>query len=109
MALPLMTQSNLIENLAEETGFSKGEIRNVLHALEAEVHDALKNCERIKIAGITVEPKIRKATKARIGRNPRTGEEVRVSAKPASVRVALRADKNLKATAPTVRKLQAAL
>jgi nucleoid DNA-binding protein len=41
-----------------------------------------------------------------VGRNPQTGEEVDVPAKPASVRISLRALKPLKDNAPSVQKLK---
>jgi len=105
----MVTQAQLVENLAEATGFSKGEIRNVLNALDEEVHGALSNCERIKVAGVQIEPKLRKATKKRQGRNPATGEAVAIPAKPASVKIHARVTKALKEYAPTVKKLTSAL
>lgn len=109
MALPMVTNAELVETLAEQTGFSKGEIRNVLNAIDDAVSDALKNCYRIKVAGVQIEPKLKKATKKRKGRNPATGEEVTIAAKPASVKVHARVTKALKEKAPSVKKLQNAL
>lgn len=109
MALPMITNAQLVENLAEVTGFSKSEIRHVLSALEDEVHSALESCNRIKVAGVQIEPKLKKATKKRKGRNPATGEEVTIAAKPASVKVHARVTKALKEYAPSVKKLNAAL
>src|SRR4051812_17594696 len=109
MALPMVTQAQLVEDLAEATGFSKGEIRNVLSALDERVADALGSCERIKVAGVQIEPKLKKATKKRMGRNPATGEDVQIPAKPASVRVHARVTKGLKEKAPSVKSLNRAL
>src|SRR5215471_9062030 len=89
MALPLVTQSELQARISEETGMAKINVRDMLIALENVVNDAIFNCERVKVAGVTIAPAVKKATKARMGRNPQTGEEVAVAAKPASVRIAL--------------------
>lgn len=107
MALPVRSQATIVSNIAEETGFSKGDVRAFLNALEEEIISAINDCERPRFCGLTVEPVLRKKTKARMGRNPRTGEEVEVEAKPASVRVAVRVAKALKEQAPTVKKLRA--
>jgi nucleoid DNA-binding protein len=109
MALPMWTQSEIVDHLAEVTGFPKGEIRNVLAAQAELVQDVMANCERIKLAEITIEPKMRKATKKRMGRNPATGEEIEISAKPASVVIKARVGKKLQDNGPNVQKLRKAL
>ena len=109
MALDLMTQSELVGELADRTGWSRSDVKFILSELEGVVADNLGSCVRTKVAGIVIEPKLRKATKKRMGRNPQTGEEVPISAKPASVRVAARVTKPLKEKAPSVKKLQNAL
>lgn len=109
MALPKYTQVELAEEVADRSGLSRAEVKKVLVAIEETIIDNLKNCVRTQIAGVTIEPKLRAATKKRKGRNPATGEEVTISAKPASVRVALRATKKLKDEAPSTKKLSAAL
>ena len=106
MALPMWTQTEIIDHLHEVTGFPKGEIRHLLTAQAELVQDVMLNCERIKLAEITVEPKMRKATKKRMGRNPATGEEIEISAKPASVKIVARVGKKLQDQVPTVQKLR---
>lgn len=106
MALPMWTQTEIVDHLAEVTGFQKGQIRHVLAAQAELVQDVMANCERIKIAEITVEPKMRKATKKRMGRNPATGEEIQIAAKPASVVIKARVGKKLQEQVPTVQKLR---
>lgn len=106
MALPLWKQTDVVEEIADKTGISKGEIKNVLNALEETVFQALKQPARVKIGNIVqLEPKLKKASKKRKGRNPATGEEVMIGAKPASVRVAARVLKSAKDAAPSVKKL----
>lgn len=109
MALELMTQSGLIAELSERTGWNRSDAKRFLTELEEIVHENLGQCVRTKIAGIMIEPKLRKPTKKRKGRNPQTGEEVMIAAKPASVRVAARVTKPLKEFAPSVKKLTNAL
>jgi nucleoid DNA-binding protein len=106
MALPMVTQTELVDKLAWETGYTKSEIRVMLIALNDVVESNLGDCRRTKLAGLIIEPALKKATKKRMGRNPATGEEVEVSAKPASVRVKLTATKALKDAAPTVQRLR---
>lgn len=109
MALPMATQNEMITELAEQTGYSKSDVRHFLDGLTDFITSEIKACNRVKVAGIQVEPKLKKATKKRKGRNPQTGEEVMISAKPASVRVAAKVVKPLKDAAPSVKKLTAAL
>lgn len=90
MALPIVTQSELVEDLAERTGWSKGDVRNFFATLEEVVIENLSEGYRVKIVGIQVEPKLRPASKKRMGRNPATGEAVEISAKPASVKIKAR-------------------
>lgn len=109
MGLKLLKQTELVENLAEATGYSKGDIRHVLAALEDEVREAISNCQKIKIAGVQIEPKLKKATKKRKGRNPATGEEVMIAAKPASVKITARVLASLgkdESVVPSVGKLK---
>jgi nucleoid DNA-binding protein len=106
MALPMTTQPELVEKLAYETGFSKADTKLLLSSLGVVVESIMQDCERVKLAGVIIEPAMRKATKKRMGRNPATGEEVEVAAKPASVRIKMTATKPLKDAAPSVQKLR---
>lgn len=110
MALDMVTQSELQNELHERTGFPKGEIRHLLAALEEVTTDALAAGQRIKVNGVVIYPALKKASKRRKGRNPATGEEVTISAKPASVRVKARVVAPLsKAKVPSAKKLQTLL
>lgn len=109
MALPLMTQGELVEDLAERLGWSKSDVRHFIAELEEVVHDNLKACVRTKIAGVTIYPHLRPKQKARMGRNPATGEEVKIKAKPAQSVVKAKVDSKLKEHAPSTKKLQNAL
>jgi nucleoid DNA-binding protein len=106
MPLPIVTQTDFQSRLAEETEYSKADVKFFLDSLQTVVGRAVANCERVKFAGLVVEPALRKATKKRLGRNPQTGEQVEIAAKPASVRIKLTALKPLKEKAPSVQKLK---
>ena len=109
MALPKWSQNDLVNELVDRTGFQKGHVKHLLTALDECVHDAISNCQRITIAGVTIEPKLKAARKARMGRNPATGEDVKIPAKPASSDVKARVSKALREKAPTPKKIKANL
>jgi nucleoid DNA-binding protein len=110
MALPLLTQSELVAEIAEDTGHSRQDVRAILRSLEESIVFHVGECDRVKIGSLLqVEPKLRPKTKKRMGRNPATGEEIVIAAKPASVRVAVRVLKGLKDSAPGTAKLRSRL
>lgn len=109
MALTMMTQGELVEELADRLGWNKSDVRHFMSELEEVIHDNLKACVRTKIAGVTIYPHLRPKQKKRMGRNPATGEEVQIAAKPASSVVKAKVDSKLKQHAPSVKKLQNAL
>jgi DNA-binding protein HU-beta len=74
-----MTKSELLGNLATETGLKKKEVDNVLQALRGIIYKTLKKEYKIKLDGLGVFQL--KDRKARMARNPRTGEMVSVPAK----------------------------
>lgn len=107
MPLPLVKQTDLISEIAEESGFSKGEVKRILVELEASIIYHVGECHRVKIGNLLqVEPKVKAKSKKRMGRNPQTGEAVEIAAKPASVRVAVRILKPLKESAPPLPRLR---
>ena len=107
VALPLVTQSEMIADISERVGATRQDTKVFLDALNEFVVEAMANGERVKVAGIVVGPAVRPPQKKRMGRNPQTGEEVEIKAKPASVRLRARIVKPLKdAKVPSVKKLQ---
>jgi len=74
-----VTKSELLGMLANETGLKKKEVENVLQALRNTVYKTLKKEAKIKLDGLGVFQV--KDRKARMARNPRTGEMVKVPAK----------------------------
>lgn len=94
------TKAQIYSDIAESTGLSKTEVKNVFAALRNLVERHLKGKGSgqfsIPELGVKIRRVSKKATKSRKGRNPFTGEEITIPAKPA--RKAIRATilKNLK-------------
>ena len=86
-----MTKSQLLDSVAAATGQSKSETERVFDAVVEHLAQALTAGERIDIRGLGVFTP--KKTKARTGRNPRTGETVTIAA---SRKVTFRPSKELK-------------
>src|SRR5262247_3988216 len=75
-----MTKADIIEAVYEKVGgFSKKEAAEIVENVFNTIKDTLERGEKIKISGFgnfVVRDK-----KARIGRNPQTGEEIEISAR----------------------------
>ncbi len=100
-----LTQTQLAAAVAERAGVSRTEAKHVLTALEDVVLAEIGNAEKVKIGNLVqLTVRVKPATKARQGRNPATGEEITISAKPASVDVRARALAKTKAALPSVQK-----
>jgi len=100
-----LTQSQLAAEIADRAGASRADVKNVLTALEEIVLEQIADAEKVKIGSVVqLEVRVRPATKARPGRNPATGEEIMISAKPAAVAVKARPLAKAKAAAPSVQK-----
>ena len=78
-----MTQSHLIDQLAETTKHSKKEAKEIVNVLFASITKALQNGERFEVLGFG-SFKVRDQG-ARQGRNPRTGEPIMIPAKKVAV------------------------
>ena len=77
-----MNKSDLVDALADRTGMTKAEASRATDALfstdDGIIVKALKKGNRVQITGFgTFEAKSRKA---RTGRNPRTGQTIRIAA-----------------------------
>jgi DNA-binding protein HU-beta len=100
-----LTQSQLIGEIADRAGVSKGETKAVLDALEDVVLEQVAAAEKVRIGGLVqLNVRVRDATKARKGRNPATGEEITIGPKPASVTVKARPLAKAKNALPSVSK-----
>ena len=102
-----MTQTQLADAVADRAGLSRADAKKALAALEEVVLSEIGNAEKIKIGGVVqLDVRVRPATDARPGRNPATGEEIMISAKPASVAVKARPLAKAKAAAPPRSRVQ---
>ena len=96
------TKTQIITALSESTGLSKKDVGSVLSSLGAMVEGHMKKRGSGEFTIPDTGGKIRRvkkpARKARMGRNPATGEPMKIAAKPASTVVRVTALKALKDT-----------
>lgn len=74
-----LTKADLAEKLYEELGFNKREAKELVELFFAEIRDSLQNNEQVKLSGFGNFDLRDK--KQRPGRNPKTGEEIPISAR----------------------------
>jgi len=100
-----LTQTQLAGEVADRSGLTKNDAKAALTALEEIVLEQLADAEKVRIGGVVqLVVRVKEATKPRQGRNPATGEEITISAKPASVALKARPLAKAKAALPTVQK-----
>ena len=91
-----MTVAQLYSKLADSTGLKKTDVKAVFDSLFEVIRTELRAGRPVKFANIKVIRALKKATPARQGRNPSTGEPMTFAAKPAKNVVRVRALKALK-------------
>ena len=88
-----MNKTELIAAVAEKTGLTKKDAERVVSATFETVTESLKKGDKVSVSGFGIfEVKTREA---RIGRNPRTKEEIKI---PATKLPTFKASKTLKDT-----------
>ena len=86
-----MNKTELIAAVAEKTGLTKKDAERVVSATFETVTETIKAGEKVSVSGFGIfEVKTREA---RVGRNPRTKEEIKI---PATKLPAFKASKTLK-------------
>src|SRR5947207_9990674 len=75
----LMTKAQLVAKLAEGTGASRKQVDEILASIIDTVVKTVKKGESVKIPGLGIF-RLRKM-KARMGRNPQTGEPIKIPAR----------------------------
>ena len=86
-----MNKTELIAAVAEKTGLTKKDAERIVSATFETVVDTIKKGEKVSVSGFGIfEVKTREA---RVGRNPRTKEEIKI---PATKLPAFKASKTLK-------------
>ena len=94
-----MTKTAMINDIAESTNLSRAQVTSVMEELESliERHIRKRSVGEFTLPGLLkIKAAKRPATKKRMGRNPATGEEIVIAAKPATTRVRISALKKLK-------------
>ena len=94
-----MTKTGILNEIAESTELSRKQVDAVLTELEnlIERHIKKRAVGEFTLPGLLkVKSVKRPATKKRMGRNPATGEEIVIPAKPATTRVRVTPLKRLK-------------
>ena len=74
-----MTKADIVEAVYKNVGFSKKESTEIVELVFETIRQALEKGATVKLSGFgnfTVRKK-----KTRIGRNPQTGEEIKISAR----------------------------
>ena len=100
-----LTQSQMIAAVADRADMSKADAKRALDALDEIVLEELGNAQKVRLGGLVqLTVRVKPATKKRSGRNPATGEEITIAAKPASVDLRARPLAKAKAALPSVQK-----
>ncbi len=74
-----MTKSQILASLSEKTNISKKDVTLLLETMTEMAYSEVKNSGEFVIPGIGKLVKVDR--KARMGRNPATGEEIKIPAK----------------------------
>ena len=94
-----MTKTAILNERATNTRLSRAQVTSVMDELESviERHIRKRSVGEFTLPGLLkIKAAKRPATKKRMGRNPATGEEIVIPAKPATTRVRVTALKKLK-------------
>lgn len=86
-----MSKTDLVAFIAEETGLTKADSARALDAVMAGVITGLKKEKKVTLTGFATFTAKKK--EAKMGRNPKTGESVKI---PARVAVTVKAGSKLK-------------
>lgn len=94
------TKAQIIQAIVDDTGLSKKEVAAVFGSLGELVHRHMKRNGsgefQIPDTGVKIRRVKKPARKARMGRNPATGEMIKIAAKPAQTAIKVSALKALK-------------
>lgn len=100
-----LTQTQLVTAVADRAELSKADAKRALTALDEVILEELGNAQKVRIGGLVqLTVRVKPATKSRKGRNPATGEEITIAAKPASVDLRARPLAKAKGALPSVQK-----
>ncbi len=74
-----MTKADIIDKVYQKIGFSKKEASELVELVFGSLKDVLQRGEKVKISGFGNF--VVRGKKARIGRNPQTGDQITISAR----------------------------
>lgn len=74
-----VTKADIVEKVYETIGFSKKEASELVELVFQELKSTLKSGEKVKISGFGNF--VVRGKNERIGRNPQTGEQIKISAR----------------------------
>jgi DNA-binding protein HU-beta len=74
-----MTKSQLVQKLADTSGLTKKQAQEVMDGLVTTIVGSVKKGDPVKLPGLGTFRKVQ--SKARMGRNPQTGEPVKIPAR----------------------------
>jgi integration host factor subunit alpha len=77
--MPALTKADLAERLYQEVGLNKREAKEMVEAFFEEIRNALSHNEQVKLSGFGNFDLRDK--RERPGRNPKTGEEIPITAR----------------------------
>jgi len=73
-----MNKSELIDSMAEKTGLTKADLSKALEAFTTTVGEVVTSGDSLALVGFGTFSVRERA--ARVGRNPRTGDEIQIAA-----------------------------
>lgn len=74
-----MTKAQLLAELAEKAGLSKKDVQNLMDKMTEMAYSEVKKNGEFTVPGLGKLVKVNRA--ARMGRNPATGQEIKIPAK----------------------------
>ena len=74
-----VTKADIVEKVYDTIGFSKKEASELVEMVFIELKKTLQNGEKVKISGFGNF--VVRAKNERVGRNPQTGEQIKISAR----------------------------
>lgn len=94
-----MRKAAIISHVAGETGLTHDQVGSVMDEIAVLIHRHIKkrSVGEFTLPGLLKIRTVKQpATKSRMGRNPRTGEQIQIKAKPAYTRIRIKALKGLR-------------
>ncbi|GMU25915.1 HU family DNA-binding protein [Candidatus Uhrbacteria bacterium UHB] len=74
-----MTKSQILQGLAEKTSLTKKDVATLMEAMTEMAYDQVKKAGEFTFPGVGKLVKVHR--KARMGRNPATGQQIQIPAK----------------------------